>query len=1027
MDDKVAEQLKTLSPQEKRAMLAQIRSNKIRKPKTAPMSFAQNRIWMLDQINPGGSAFNISAAYHLTGVLDTAVLEKSLNKIIQRHDILRTTFAVENNKPVQVIAPHLTIYLPVKELQYAADREAKIRQLVIEEEQKPFDLARGPLLRAMLFQLALEEYVLIFTTHRMAFDGQCWQVLIAELMAFCESLSNNRMPLLPELPLQYAEFAAWQHAWLAGEEMKNQLAYWQQKLTGQIRLLQLPTDFPRHAAKSPSELHSFTLSADLSQALRVLSQKESVSLFVTLLAALYILLYRHTSQQDFLVFSSVSGRSRPQLERLIGLFANILALRADISDDLSFRELLSLVQETVADAYAHQNVPFEEILDRLQIERQRYTPLFQVMFIFWPNPLPTLEWPGLTLRQLDIDTKPAEFDLHFLITNTQPEMTGMLRYKSDLFERDTIERWLKHYQTILADIVLAPEKHISDLIVPQVKTEQTVAGIVPILPSQWQYLKTPHLWINMVEAVELHGAVDPAHLEKAVKHLMEHHDALRTRFIYEEDTWRQVIPATVERIPFSCIDFSDLPVAEHQDALKNELVVIQSSLGPLAEDLIRVVLLNRGQTQPGYLILVVNHVVADNASVSILLEDLYHIYQMFAQGDTLQLPPKTTSIKTWAEQMEVYLQSQKFRKQLEGELALFKETIAPLPVDYLTGKSENKMGSIASVRVSLSVEETNILHRHFSRLYKTWMIDILLAALVAAVTRWSEQDYMSLKIIDSGRNLKPFSGEEIDLSRTVGCLFVPGLLTLKKPDTNDPVEMLQAIKKQLLQMPTYGISIGIAQTTTHLLMEHISPVELRFNYLGQVSLPSLPGWTPQTSTAMDSLVANRRHGDFDRNPILLNCTAVIVQEQLLVNWEYSKNVHKCATIERVAAYFMEALQAMVQHYQANEDIFAAQTQVYVAPRTPLEEQIAAIWAKALGLERVGIHDNFFELGGDSLLATRIFSYVCGDFQIDLPFHLLFETPTVAGMAVRSEIARKLTQDWQTIDAMDQEGREEGIL
>ena len=791
--------------------------------------------------------------------------------------------------------------------------------------------------------------------------------------------------------------------------MQTQLAYWREHLSGKLRLLQLPTDHPRTAAQSRSALQPFTLPAQLSDALRSLSQQEGVSVFVTLLAAFQVLLYRYTAQEDFVVFSSVAGRNRPELAGLIGLFANLLALRADLSGDPTFRELLGRVRETAAGAYAHQDVPFEQILETVQLERdQRYASIFQAMLVFWPEPLPPVEWQGMVLSPLDVDTKPADFDLLLHVTHTRPEMSGMLRYKADLFEAATITRLLERFQHVLAEIVAGPQQRVSELTLSQVAAEQgVVTGAVPILPSQWSYLRTPQLWVNMVEVVELQQRLDPALLERAVQHILEHHDALRTRFVYECQ-WRQYLAAPGRAAPFSYVDLSQRPVTEHEAAIQATLATIQSSLGPLKDALIHVVLFDLGAQRPGYLVFTVHHVISDNASLPILLEDLHTAYQQLERGEPVRLPAKTTSVKDWAERLESYLQSTAFQQQLNRELALFQGPCAGLPVDHAEGRSQNTLASTAQVQVSLSAEETTILLKAFPKVYKVWLMDILLTALVHALTRWSGERRVVVSLVDAGRNLELPGMETIDLSRTAGCLFVPGMLILERADTDDPLEALRLVREQVLRFPTYGISAGMAQQgERYEEARRLPPAELRLNYLGQPSLPEVSGWSPHTSTALEDFVANRRHGDIDRNPVLLNCTAIILEGKLVVGWEYSENVHRRATVERVAEDFIEALRALARQYellreQAGEDASELET-VYVAPRTPTEELLAGVWVEALGHERIGVHDNFFELGGDSITGLRIIARA-NQLGLQITPKKLFEHQTIAELAAAVEAA-----------------------
>jgi non-ribosomal peptide synthase protein (TIGR01720 family) len=1007
MGDRTAGRLDALSPEEKRVLLAQLYASQVQKPKTAPLSLAQERVLSLCQLEPDSSAYNITTAYRLQGPLDMALLQQALTQIVRRHAVLRTAFAAVEGRPAQLIAPDVPLRLVEHSLESSAAtaQEQRIQQLILHQGGQPFDLSRAPLLRASLLRLAEEDHVLVLTTHRLVFDGQCWPVLIAELIALCAARARGAAAL-PALPLQYADYAAWQREWLKGDALETQLAYWRERLSGKIRLLQLPTDHPRSAAQSRSALRTFTLPADLSDALRSLSRQAGVSLFVTLLAAFQALLYRYTAQTDFVVFSSVAGRNRPELNGLIGLFANLLALRSDLADNPTFRELLGRVRETAAGAYAHQDVPFEQILEGMQIERdQRYAAIFQVMLVFWPEPLPPVEWPGLILSPLDIDTKPADFDLLLHVTHTRPAMTVMLRYKADLFETATIARLFERFERVLAEIVADPERRVSEPAPAKAEAEQgIVTGAVPLLPSQSAYLRAPDRWVNMVEAVELREHLNPVLLRRAVRHILEHHDALRTRFVYDGE-WRQSIAAPDGAAPCTFVDLAQLSAARREGMIATALASLQSHLGPLESALIHVTLFELGAERPGYLVFTVHHIISDNASLPILLEDLHTAYRQIERSESVRLPAKTTSVKAWAEQLEGYLRSSTFQERLNRELALFQTPGAPLPLDNAEGRQQNTLASTAQVQVSLSADETGILLKEFPKIHKIWLIDILLTALTHALTRWSGARRVTLSIVDAGRNLELPGAEAIDLSRTVGCLFVPGVLLLEQPDADDPLAALHLVREQLQRFPTYGLSVGMAQQRDRYPEARlVGPAELRLNYLGQPSLPNIAGWSPRTSTALEDFVANRRHAATDRNPVLLNCTAIILDGRLVVGWEYSRNIHRRSTIERLAGDFLDALRALASRSQLlREQIGEAARPAcaYVAPRTPVEEALARIWAEALGHERVGMHDNFFELGGDSLTGLRIISKA-NQAGLSITPKKLFENQTVAQLAATLE-------------------------
>src|SRR5215475_5475732 len=330
-----------------------------------PLSFAQQRLWVLDQLAPGNSFYNISQAIQVKGAFDITALDQTLNEIARRHEVLRTTFPAVDGHPIQIIAPDFTLALSVIDLQDLGEigREAETRRLAAEESRQPFDLARGPLLRAALLWLGEDRHVVLFTLHHIISDGWSMGVLMREVGALYQAFADGRPSPLAQLPIQYADFAHWQRRWLRGETLERQLTYWKRQLADSPPLLALPTDRPRPAEQTfHGRVQHITLSRELSAALRELSRKEDVTLFMTLLAAFKTLLYRYTGQEDVVVGTTVANRNRAEIEGLIGFFVNTLALRTEFSGDSSFRELLGRVRETTLGAYAHQDLPFEMLV-----------------------------------------------------------------------------------------------------------------------------------------------------------------------------------------------------------------------------------------------------------------------------------------------------------------------------------------------------------------------------------------------------------------------------------------------------------------------------------------------------------------------------------------------------------------------------------------------------------------------------------------------------------------------------------------
>ena len=433
-----------------------------------PASFAQERLWFLDQWEPNSAVYNLASAFRLSGGLDVTALQQALNEIVRRHEVLRTTFAAQDGQPYQVIAPQLTVELPVVDLQGlpAAQREIEARRLAREEIVRPFDLARGPLFRALLLRLDTEEHLLTVGTHHIVSDGWSDGILFRELEALYEAYHNGQSSPLAELPIQYADFAEWQREWLRGKVLERQLSYWREQLGGAPPSLELPTDRPRPSLQTYRGAgQSLLLPTTLADSLRALSRQERVTLFMTLLAAFQTLLHRYTGQDDVVVGSAIANRNRVEIEELIGFFVNTLVLRTDLSGNPTFRELLARVRDVCLGAYDHQDLPFEKLVAELQPERDpSRQPLFQVLFQMVSFPKGPGKLGDLTLRPLQIRSGTSKFDLLLSVGDRPEGLEAIVVYNTDLFDGDRIERMLGHYKTLLEGIVEAPDAPLGALL-----------------------------------------------------------------------------------------------------------------------------------------------------------------------------------------------------------------------------------------------------------------------------------------------------------------------------------------------------------------------------------------------------------------------------------------------------------------------------------------------------------------------------------------------------------------------------------
>ncbi|HEU4508042.1 MAG TPA: amino acid adenylation domain-containing protein [Pyrinomonadaceae bacterium] len=426
------------------------------------LSYAQQRLWFLDQLEPGSSFYNIPAAVRLRGTLDLAALEQSFREVIRRHESLRTRFGVVNRTPVQLIDEGQDFSFAVLDV----SSEAEARRVASEESQRPFDLSTGPLLRASLLRLSEQEHVLLCTMHHIISDGWSMGVLIRELTTLYEAYATGQESPLPELSIQYADYAHWQREWLQGEVLETQLNYWKQQMDGAPAVLELPTDYPRPPVQTFNGAHqSLTLPAELTAGLKALTQREGVTLFMTLLAAFQTLLWRYSGQEDIVVSTGIANRNRAETEPLIGFFVNTLVLRTDLSGEPSFTELLRRVREVTLGAYAHQDVPFELLVEALAPERDaRYTPLFQVMFVLQNAPMSEeSKLEGLQVSRLGGESGTAKFDLTLFVEERGEELGLVLEYNTDLFASATIVEMLESFRRLVEGIVAAPEQSIGSI------------------------------------------------------------------------------------------------------------------------------------------------------------------------------------------------------------------------------------------------------------------------------------------------------------------------------------------------------------------------------------------------------------------------------------------------------------------------------------------------------------------------------------------------------------------------------------
>lgn len=431
-----------------------------------PLSSAQERLWFLHELNPASAVYHAPAIIRLAGTLDPGALERSLNEIVRRHEILRTTFANVDGRPLQTVRDTGPLALRRFDLceMPSAEREEAARELIEAEAWSPFDLTEGSALRASLVRCGEREHILLLAMHHIVFDGQSFGPLLDELATLYRAFSAGEPSTLAELPIQYADYACWQREWLKGADCERQLDYWVEHLGGELPALQLPTDNARPSVQSfRGARASLALSRDCSEALAGLARREGLTMFMLLLAAFQTLLHRYTGQEEIVVATVASNRARPGLEGLIGFFVNTLVLRARLSGALTFKELLKRTRESAMEAYEHGEAPFEKLVERLRPARDpSHSPLFQVMFIMQDAPV-AADAAGLEMRLLEPPDGVSKFDLTLEVTNFDEGLRATFEYNTDLFEAATVKRMLGHLQTMLEAVAADPARRISDI------------------------------------------------------------------------------------------------------------------------------------------------------------------------------------------------------------------------------------------------------------------------------------------------------------------------------------------------------------------------------------------------------------------------------------------------------------------------------------------------------------------------------------------------------------------------------------
>src|SRR5256714_1658740 len=946
----------------------------------APLSFAQRRLWFFDQFEPGNPAYNLVSTVSLRGKLDAVALEKSFSEVVRRHEALRTTFDFRDGEPVQVIAPPQSLHLNVVDITHLpeAERGGRVRSLIHEQTQASFDLKRGPLLRITLVRLGDEEHVLLLAMHHMVSDAWSMGVLVGEVVALYEAYVTGREAVLPALPIQYADFAACQRKWLQGEVLEGQFAYWRRQLGGSLPILELPADRARPALQTYNGASiSFSLSPALSQSLKALCKAEGVTLFMTLLAAFKVLLYRYTGQEDVIVGSPIANRHRQELEGLIGFFVNTLAMRTDLSGNPTFKELLGRVRETALGAYANQDLPFEYLVEQLQPDRNlSHSPLVQVVFVLQNTPERKAELPGLSVTPLKYGVETAKFDLTLYFEELGSELQGTFEYNTDLFDEDTINRMAGHLRTLLEGVVADPSERISELpLLTEAERRQLLLDWNDTRASYPQGSCAHHLFEAQVERTPdaLAVAFEDERLSycelNAQANKLAHHlrpPGTPENWVYVIYTsgstgqpkgvcmphralvnlvqWHLAMPAKSARtLQFASLNF-DVSFQEIFSTLAAgaSLLLVHDSVRVDIPALGRFI--ERNRVERFHLPVVVLQKLAEEFCDE--PQARLSLREMMVGGEQLQITNAVVKLFSRLKDCALY--------NHYGPSETHVVTSFKLPCDPESWPALPPLGRpVANTEIYLLD----------SRLHP---VPVGVPGELYIGGACLAHGYLNRPALTAERFVPhPFGGE-------------PGARLYRTGDLARYLKdgEIEFIGRNDFQVKIRGMRIELGEIEVT-LKRHESVREAVVTVRRDV-----PSGEKRLAAYVIAhpgrAVGARQLRDFLRGklPEYMLPSAFVVLDAFPLT--------PSGKIDRLA------LPAPEKNLETEEG--------YVAPRGALEKILSTIFAEVLQLERVGVRDNFFDLGGHSLLATQIASRLREAFQVELPLRKIFEGPTVEGLA-----------------------------
>ncbi len=1029
-----------------------------------PVSFAQQRLWFLDQLAPGSAHYNIPTVLRLKGELNLEALERSVREIVRRHESLRTTFAEKKGAPVQVIHDDMDVQLNVTDLSTLSIDEAttKAREIAETEAATPFDLAKGPLFRGMIIKLADQDYLTLFTLHHTISDGWSMGILVREVAALYPAFLNEEPSPLPELTIQYADYAVWQRNWLQGEVLEKQLSFWKELIGENPPVLELPTDFKRPAMQTFNgrTLHS-VLSPELTKQLLQFSQKENATLFMSLLAAFQTLLHRYSGQNKILTGSPIANRTLAETEPLIGFFVNTLVLPADFSDIADFKSLLKQIRHTTLAAYAHQDLPFEQLVEAVQPERDMsHSPLFQAAFILQNMGVDKLELPGLTLEPFEAENTVSKYDLTLNAAETEQGIECYFEYNTDLFAEATIQRMMQHFENLIKQILNDSKQKLAqiDFLTDDEKANlferwnqtqhnlpkpHTVPAVFEALaqnqgtqiaaqfasqtlsyavlndkanqlahhllemglkPDQIVGISLPRsldVPVAILAILKAGGAflsIDPAYPQERIRYMMEDSGL---RFLITLDSLTETLP--IGEISTICID-RDAAVISGQSTNDPQISVYPENLA--------YVIYTSGSTGKPK-----GTMLAHKGLVN-LARTQQKAFTINEHSRILQFASLSFDASVWETVMallngatlvladqETLTSGQGLAETLEQQ----KITTVTLPPSVLAVMPETELPNLKTIVTAGEKCTTDLVQRWGIKRQFVNAYGPTETTVCASMYETSAEDIFEPPI---GKPVDNFQLYILDANGIPAAQGVPGELCiagmgLARGYLNRPeLTAEKFVPNPFSQTPGERLyrSGDLARWKADGNVEFLGRLDHQVKVRGfRIELGEIEATLTAMNGIRDAVVLARE--DQPGDPRLV---AYYISEDAR---DIDTNVFRSDLRKQLPEYMIPLIFLRLDEFPltnsgkvdrkalpAPELSRETLKTEYVAPRNETEEQLAQIVSELLHIEKAGVHDNFFDLGGHSLLATRLISQIREDFSIELPLRKLFEAPTIAGIA-----------------------------